>query len=150
MKVQTIKYDVDKPTPQQITVPLNSDYSLGVKVYKDGEQIELKSNQLSVDGEVATGQENSYNIFELSSGSDVGMKQLDVEMQGGLQGEISLHEEGVGGPRAVKQWPLSIMLSSVLTETTKLRPYDIQWTELLGRVAASSEEYPEEWTNANS
>lgn len=79
MNVQTIEFDASTPIQKQITVPTNSDFAVGIKVYRDGEVVDVKRHELSVNGQIASNQRNGYNIFELSSDSNVGMKQFDVE-----------------------------------------------------------------------
>lgn len=74
MKYQILEYNANGPTPQQITVPLNSAYGVAVKVYKDGEEVDVKPGELSVGGQAAFGQVNGFNTVELSSNGTVGMK----------------------------------------------------------------------------
>lgn len=79
MKVQTLDYNLNQPMAKQITVPLNSTFGVAVKVYKDGEEVDVKPGELSVGGQAASGQVNGFNTVELSSDNSIGMKQLEVE-----------------------------------------------------------------------
>ena len=36
MKLYTLNYDCNRPMLQQINVPTNTDYKVGIKIYKDG------------------------------------------------------------------------------------------------------------------
>lgn len=37
MKLYTLTYDCNTPTKQQVNIPTNTDYKLGVKVKRNGE-----------------------------------------------------------------------------------------------------------------
>lgn len=78
MNYYTIDYDVNRPMANQMTVPMNSEYGIGVRVIKDNEPVNLEMGELSVNGMSATSQVNGYNLYELSSGNDTGMNTLDV------------------------------------------------------------------------
>ena len=47
MKYSTLEYDMNRPSIKVINVPLDSDYGVAVKVFKDGQLIETN---LSVGG----------------------------------------------------------------------------------------------------
>lgn len=74
----TVNYDVNRPSNKVVSVPLDSQYGLAVKVYKDGHQAELSSSQISVDGQYSSGTLRGYHLFELSSGSIPCVNQFDV------------------------------------------------------------------------
>lgn len=95
MKVQTIEYDAAAPAQKQVTVPTNSDYAVGVKVFKDGEEVAVKRHELSVNGQIASDQVNGYNVFNLSSDGNVGMTSLDVDVQSGVNGTESGEAERI-------------------------------------------------------
>ena len=78
MKITTLAYNANQPITKQITVPTGSEYAVGVKVYKDGEELSLGLGELTINDISAVAQSNGYNIFKLSSNSDEGMKMLDV------------------------------------------------------------------------
>ena len=75
MRVSTIEYSANQPTLQQIIVPTDSKYAVGVKVTKDGEII---SGDLSVGGIAATDNKGGFNIVELSSDGAETLKRFDV------------------------------------------------------------------------
>ena len=95
MNIQTIEYDARMPVQKQITVPTNSDFAVGIKVYRDGKEVDVKRHELSVNGQIASDQRNGYNIFELSSNGDVGMTSLDVDVQSGIYGQVSNEKEQI-------------------------------------------------------
>lgn len=76
MKYQTIVFDINKPTLKQVKVPLESDYGVAVKVYKDGQPV---SADLSVGSVACTEGPNGWKLAELSSGNTPTTKYLPVE-----------------------------------------------------------------------
>lgn len=42
MNFYTLEYDCNTPVTQQINVPTNTDYKVGIKVKKDGQDINLQ------------------------------------------------------------------------------------------------------------
>ena len=79
MNFYTLEYDCNTPVTQQINVPTNSDYKVGIKVKKDGQDISLQPSQLSV-GEYTMddAKTNGYVTYGASTGDDAEYKQLDV------------------------------------------------------------------------
>lgn len=77
---QVLEYDVNSPVEKAVSVPLDSVYGLAVKVFKDGEPVELSGDELSVGGQTGQGEADGYSLFVLSSGSEPCSKQLDVEV----------------------------------------------------------------------
>lgn len=76
MKYSTLEYDMNRPSIKVINVPLDSDYGVAVKVFKDGQLIQPS---LSVGGEQATGTRADWQLFELSSGSVPCKKLMEVK-----------------------------------------------------------------------
>lgn len=77
MRVSTLDYNANQPTLQQIIVPTDSKYAVGVRVTKDGEMI---SGDLSVGGIAATDNKGGFGIVELSSDSAETLKRYDVAL----------------------------------------------------------------------
>lgn len=76
MKYSTINYDFNRPMPNVVKAPLNSDIGVAIKVWKDGQ---LVSVDLSVDGVACTEGPNGWQLAELSSGNAPTTKYLPVE-----------------------------------------------------------------------
>lgn len=75
MKYKTITFDANRPVAKQITEPLDSDYGIAVKVYKDGQPI---SADLSIGETICTEGPDGWKFAELSTGSTPCQKQLEV------------------------------------------------------------------------
>ena len=84
MKYFTLDYNANAPTPKCIKVPVNSEYGVAVKVYKDEQ---LVSADLSVDGATCTEGPDGWQLAELSSGNVQMMKMLDVTAYKEAEGE---------------------------------------------------------------
>lgn len=75
MKYSTINYDSNRPMPNLVKAPLNSDIGVAIKVWKDGQ---LLDTDLSVGGISATSTRNGWKLFDLSTSSDYGRKEYEV------------------------------------------------------------------------
>lgn len=75
MKYKTVTFDANRPIPQQITEPLNSDYGVAVKVYKDEQLVDA---DLSVDGVACVEGFDGWKLCDLSTNSEEGMKKINV------------------------------------------------------------------------
>ena len=125
MKINAIEYDACMPMPNQITVPTNSDFNVGIKVYRDGEEVNVKRHELSVNGQIASDQIDGYNIFELSSDGDVGMKKIivDVVKPTTLSGESVATNTAFFRANRLQGAGVNVYLSSV--DTTFPDDYDL-------------------------
>ena len=81
MNFYTLDYDCNTPTTQQINVPTNTDYKVGIKVKKDGQDINLQPNQLSVGNfEMDAEKTNGYVTYKASTGDKASFSQFDVRV----------------------------------------------------------------------
>ncbi len=90
MKYKTITFDANRPIPQQITEPLNSDYGVAVKVYKDGLLVDA---DLSVDGVACVEAFDGWKLCDLSTNSEEGTKKINVtvDSKDGLTASFPLY-----------------------------------------------------------
>jgi hypothetical protein len=77
MKYATIEYDFNRPTNKVLTEPLDSDYGIAVRCWKDGE---IQEYDISVGGISATTTSDTWQLFELSTGSTPCTKNYTVGM----------------------------------------------------------------------
>ena len=106
MKYQTIVFDVNKPTLKQVEVPLDSAYGLAIRVVKDGQVVPLVAQgDIVVDGQDSVGLKNTWQLFELSSGSEPQTKTLSVEAHAP---KGSIHYGMVGTETLVNEQPFPI------------------------------------------
>ena len=103
MKYFTIDHDMNRPMPNQINVPLNSEYGIGVRVFKNEQPIELGMDELSVNGMSAVTQVGGYNLYELSSGDVQTMNTIDVIANKQAEGETFENTVSVKQPLANRE-----------------------------------------------
>lgn len=86
MKLYTLNYDYNKPMQQTITVGTNTDYKIGVSAVKNGQILELTTNDVVlVVGEnelTATGTYNGYVVFDYSQGRTPASEIVKVKILG--------------------------------------------------------------------
>jgi len=96
MKYKTLTFDANRPIPQQITEPLNSDYGVAVKVYKDGQLVDA---DLSVDGVACVEGFDGWKLCELTTNREEGTKKINVavEKQPTVYAELNTTKTKTGG-----------------------------------------------------
>lgn len=81
MKYQTLEYNMNSPCLLQVVEPLDSTYGLAVRVVKNGQVMPLlDQGDIFVDGQSGVGTRGTWQLFELSSGSEPQAKMLPVEV----------------------------------------------------------------------
>lgn len=99
MKIYTANYDADRPSTKAIEVPLNSNYAIGIGVTKDGTPIQLKQDNLSLNGLSADDVYANMVIFKLSSDGNEGREVYEVKgtgASGGIDDTLSVDETWIG------------------------------------------------------
>ncbi len=124
MRIQTLEYNANQPLLQQITVPLTSNYAVGVKVYRDGKPVECGMDAITIDGLSTTSQVAGYNVYELSSDDKTGMKLLDVNVNTPNSYEFDVVSSGTknGIPFGDLSWEVKISLSDYIVNSTVIAP----------------------------
>lgn len=86
MKLYTLTYDCNTPTTQQVNVPTNSDYKVGVKVLRNGKEQSLKPAEVTLGTLSAdTDDVNGYTTFTLSAGDNASYTQETLDIQHGYE-----------------------------------------------------------------
>ena len=126
MKYKAFTFDMNKPIPQQITEPLNSDYGVAVKVYKDGQLVDA---DLSVDGVACVEGFDGWKLAELSSGNAETMKTLDVTASKEAESETFENTLSVKQPIPNRETAVTIMLGKFL-EGAEIAPSNVAEFEM--------------------
>lgn len=83
MKFYNLKFNANAPAAQQINVPTNTDYKLGVKVVKNGEELALSADGATYGGLRADdAKTNGYLTFTLSSDDNATVKESILSVDG--------------------------------------------------------------------
>ena len=124
MRIQTLEYNANQPLLQQITVPLTSNYAVGVKVYRDGKPVECGMDAITIDGLSATSQVAGYNVYELSSDDKTGTKLLDINVNTPNSYEFDVVSSATknGIPFGDLMWEVKISLSDYFANSTVIAP----------------------------
>lgn len=81
MNFYTLEYDANLPKTQQINVPTNTGYKVGIKVKKDGEAVDISPSNVAVgDFEIDAEKTNGYVTFTTSAGDAASFRQYDVKV----------------------------------------------------------------------
>ena len=149
MKYKALTFDTNKPIAQQITEPLNSDYGVAVKVYKDGQLVDV---DLSVDGVACVEGFDGWKLAELSSEGTPTLKTLDVEVckEPTVYKEINPVGEAVNSTSRIKSMAIQIPMSEFFDSDITIKPEDVKVLSFKTRAAAYDAEYPDEWTDTSN
>ena len=149
MKYKTITFDANRPVAKQITEPLDSDYGIAVKVYKDGEPI---SADLSVDGAACTYGPDGWHLAELSSGNVETMKIVDVDVAKDptINKEINPIGEAVNTSSRTKTVYIIVPLSAFFDSDITIKPEDVKVMSYKVRFADDTAEYSDDWADAEN
>ena len=124
MRIQTLEYNANQPIAQQIVVPTNSDYAVGVKVTKDGQVVD---GDLTIGGIEPTTTIGDYNIVKLESDGVEGMTEVEVEVgtEPTIEKEIVGTAERINTSTRARTVSLVINLSDYFSEPITITPHDI-------------------------
>ena len=127
MKYSTINYDSNRPIPNVVKAPLNSDIGVAIKVWKDGQ---LLDTDLSVNGLSATSTRNGWKLFDLSTGSDYGRKEYEVRAFNEATSYADIEDTCLTGnsisrDRTLNMWPFD--LNETELGSMNLVPTDEGW-----------------------
>lgn len=132
MKFYTLEYDCNAPTVQQLNIPTNSDYRVGVKVTLNGVEQPLKPSEVTMGGLSADeGVVNGYVTFSKSSGDEASYTQQALSVKHEPNVFLSSFTQGKSGT----QFQISFRLDQ--TGIGSFSPDDF----LVG-MAQSSADYP--------
>lgn len=88
MRFITLTFDANCPTIQQVNVPTNTGYKVGMKVMRNGEVQSVNPSKFTITSEdgttlsVDTNKTNGYVTFTQASNDDPSFRQLNVVVKG--------------------------------------------------------------------
>lgn len=125
MKFNTITYDANLPTVQQVNVPTNSDYKVGMKVKRNGTIQSIKPSEFTIASEDGTtipvdaDKMNGYVTITRASGDNASFRQYNVAVDADKTyavNEYNLVQQGAaGGPYVVMDIDLSHLAGTTIT-----------------------------------
>ena len=82
MTYQILDYNMNEPSTKRITVPLRSNYGVGIRVSENGHALSVDPSQIAVNGISATTKMFDVCLCDLSSGTEPCQKAYDVTVNG--------------------------------------------------------------------
>lgn len=132
MKLYTLEFNCNTPTTQQVNIPTNTDYMVGIKVTKNGEVLDIDPEEMTLGGtEADATKTNGYVTFTMASGDSpkYESKVVAIEMEDGFQTTFKLNinvyksqqgDIGGAGGGVTEQWVedyVSAETSAFVTDT---------------------------------
>lgn len=139
MRLYTLEFNCNTPTTQQVNVPTNTDFKVGIKVTKNGEVLDIAPAEMTLGGTAADATKtNGYVTFTSASGDTAKYesKTVAIEMEDGFQTTFTLNinvyksqqgdigDAGSGGG-VTEQWVQDYVSAetSAFIDATALAPY---------------------------
>lgn len=111
MKFNTLTFDANLPTVQQVNVPTNSDYKVGMKVKRNGTVQSIKPSEFTItdpDGNTLSADSektNGYVTITKASGDDASFKQYGVHIDHGYDFNDYVKQTGFMTDTLPKNFP---------------------------------------------
>lgn len=116
----TIDYDLNRPSNKIVTAPLNSNFGVGVRMWRDGSVLD---SDITVGGNASTGvRRGGYQLFDLSTGSDEAI--TDYRVSGAYDFNLRVYEtnknfiEKGGGSEPQPQWDVILGSTTFVADAT--------------------------------
>lgn len=94
MRLYTLEFNCNTPTTQQVNIPTNTDFMVGIKVTKNGEVLDIDPEEMTLGGTAADATKtNGYVTFTSASGDTAKYesKTVAIEMEDGFQTTFTLN-----------------------------------------------------------
>ena len=93
MRIYVLEFNCNTPTTQQVNIPTNTDYMVGIKATKNGEVLDIKPTEMTLGGtEADATKTNGYVTFTSASGDTAKYesKTVAIEMEDGFKTTFKL------------------------------------------------------------
>lgn len=119
-KYYTIDYDLNRPSNQIVTAPLNSNFGVGVKMWRNGSVLD---SDITVGENASTGTRGGYQLFDLSTGSEETI--TDYEVSGADKFNLRVYETNrnyiekwTGGSEPPSHWTVILGSKTFVADMT--------------------------------
>ena len=133
MNFYTLTYDADLPAVQQVNVPTNSDYKIGMKVKRNGEVQSIKPSEFTITSEDGTtipvdaDKTNGYVTITKASGDNASFKQYGVHIDHGYDFNDYVKQTGVMTDTGNYDFPDTLTVESLGITGQVLTLDNISW-----------------------
>jgi hypothetical protein len=118
-KYYTIDYDLNRPTNKIVSAPLNSNFGVGVRMWRNGSALD---SDITVGGIASSGTRGGYKLFDLSTGNKETI--TDYEVSGESKFNLRVYEtnknyiEKWSGSEPQSQWDVISGRTTFTADTT--------------------------------
>ena len=118
-KYYTIDYDLNRPTNKIVSAPLNSNFGVGVRMWRNGSAL---NSDIKVGGIASSGTRGGYKLFDLSTGNKETI--TDYEVLGADKFNLRVYEtnknyiEKWSGSEPTPQWEVISGSTTFKADTT--------------------------------
>ena len=133
MKFTTITYDANLPTVQQVNVPTNTDYKVGMKVKRNGTVQSIKPSEFTITSEDGTTlsadseKTNGYVTITKASGDNASFKQYGVHINHGYDFNDYVKQTGQMTDTSKYNFPETLTVESLGIGGQVLTMDNISW-----------------------
>lgn len=133
MKFNTITYDANLPTVQQVNVPTNTDYKVGMKVKRNGTVQSIKPSEFTITSEDGTTlsadseKTNGYVTITKASGDNASFKQYGVHINHGYDFNDYVKQTGQMTDTSKYNFPETLTVESLGIGGQVLTMDNISW-----------------------
>ena len=133
MKFTTLTYNANQPTVQQVNIPTNSDYKVGMKVKRNGEVQSIKPSEFTLTSEDGTtipvdaDKTNGYVTITKASGDNASFKQYGVHIDHGYDFNDYVKQTGVMTDTGKYDFPDTLTVESLGIAGQVLTPDNFSW-----------------------
>lgn len=156
MNFYTLDYDCNTPTVQQINIPTNTDYKVGMKVRRNGEIQNLSPDNFTItdiDGNTLSAdadKTNGYVTFTKSSGDDASFKQYGVHIDKGYDFNDYVTTTGLMTSTASVNFPTTMTAESLGIAGQKLTMDNFKWGNVKRTGSQPTVDDITTWTTPNT
>ena len=117
MNFYTLDYDCNTPVTQQINVPTNTDYKVGIKVTRNGKLVTLNSAEVALDGLSSDREKtNGYMTFTNSTSDTPSFVQKNLDIHHGYEIDVVKKSYFFNTTGANYRYPYGSELSATVEE----------------------------------
>lgn len=133
MKFNTLVFDANLPTTQQVNVPTNTDYKIGMKVKRNGEVKSIKPSEFTITAQDGTTlsadseKTNGYVTITRASGDNASFKQYGVHIEHGYDFNDYVKQTGLMTDTGKYDFPDTLTVESLGIAGQVLTMDNISW-----------------------
>lgn len=156
MRFNTLVFDANLPTTQQVNVPTNTDYKIGMKVKRNGSVQSIKPSEFTVTGPAGNTlsadpeKTNGYVTITKASGDEASFKQYGVHIDHGYDYNDYVTTTGLMTSTASVNFPTTMTAESLGIAGQKLTMDNFRWGNVKQTGSQPTVDDITTWTTPNT